>query len=267
MHEDVNLGIAVALEDGLVVPVIRRAQRLSVEGMAAAIADVATRARERRAHPRRHPRRDVHDHQPRSVRGGAGDADHQPAAGRDPRRRGGGASGRWRRRRLRRRRDRGAADGLPVHVVGPPRARRRGGGAVPGERSRAGRGGARNEPRRLRAGRGRSAARAAARRWRSPSTRPCSARRSAARGCGTTRPSCDAVADAKRLAHAMTLKAAAAGLDLGGGKGVIAAPPGTPPERRAAAGDAARLRRPGRGARRRLRDRRGRRHRRRRTCP
>ena len=44
-HEDVNLGIAVALEDGLVVPVIRRAQRLSVEGMAAAIADVATRAR------------------------------------------------------------------------------------------------------------------------------------------------------------------------------------------------------------------------------
>ena len=44
-HEDVNLGIAVALDDGLVVPVIRRAQRLSLEGMAAAIADVATRAR------------------------------------------------------------------------------------------------------------------------------------------------------------------------------------------------------------------------------
>jgi pyruvate/2-oxoglutarate dehydrogenase complex dihydrolipoamide acyltransferase (E2) component len=45
MHEDVNLGIAVALEDGLIVPVIRRAQRLSLEGMAAAIADVAARAR------------------------------------------------------------------------------------------------------------------------------------------------------------------------------------------------------------------------------
>ena len=45
LHEDVNLGIAVALDDGLVVPVIRRAQRLSLEGMAAAIADVAGRAR------------------------------------------------------------------------------------------------------------------------------------------------------------------------------------------------------------------------------
>jgi len=44
-HEDVNLGIAVALEDGLIVPVIRRAQRLSLEGMAAAIADLAERAR------------------------------------------------------------------------------------------------------------------------------------------------------------------------------------------------------------------------------
>lgn len=50
-HEDVNLGIAVALEDGLIVPVIRRAQRLSLEGMAAAIGDLATRAREKRLHP------------------------------------------------------------------------------------------------------------------------------------------------------------------------------------------------------------------------
>jgi len=39
----------------------------------------------------------------------------------------------------------------------------------------------------------------------------------------------EAVADVKRLARAMTLKAAAAGLDLGGGKGVIAAPPGPAP--------------------------------------
>jgi 2-oxoglutarate dehydrogenase E2 component (dihydrolipoamide succinyltransferase) len=50
-HEDVNLGIAVALEDGLIVPVIRRAQRLSLEGMAAAIGDLATRAREKRLQP------------------------------------------------------------------------------------------------------------------------------------------------------------------------------------------------------------------------
>lgn len=50
-HDDVNLGIAVALDDGLIVPVIPRAQRLSLEGMAAAIADVAGRARERKLDP------------------------------------------------------------------------------------------------------------------------------------------------------------------------------------------------------------------------
>ncbi len=50
-HEDVNLGIAVALEDGLIVPVIRQAQRLSLEGMAATIGDLAARAREKRLAP------------------------------------------------------------------------------------------------------------------------------------------------------------------------------------------------------------------------
>jgi 2-oxoglutarate dehydrogenase E2 component (dihydrolipoamide succinyltransferase) len=46
--EDVNLGIAVSLgEDGLIVPVIHRAQELSVEGLAARIKDVARRARAR----------------------------------------------------------------------------------------------------------------------------------------------------------------------------------------------------------------------------
>ena len=44
-HDDVNLGIAVALEEGLIVPVIPKAQRLSLEGMAAAIGDLADRAR------------------------------------------------------------------------------------------------------------------------------------------------------------------------------------------------------------------------------
>jgi 2-oxoglutarate dehydrogenase complex dihydrolipoamide succinyltransferase (E2) component len=44
-HDDVNLGIAVALEDGLIVPVVHRAQRLSLEGLAAAIADLSGRAR------------------------------------------------------------------------------------------------------------------------------------------------------------------------------------------------------------------------------
>jgi 2-oxoglutarate dehydrogenase complex dihydrolipoamide succinyltransferase (E2) component len=50
-HDQVNLGIAVALEGGLIVPVIRQAQRLSLEGLAAAIGDLATRAREKQLHP------------------------------------------------------------------------------------------------------------------------------------------------------------------------------------------------------------------------
>jgi 2-oxoglutarate dehydrogenase complex dihydrolipoamide succinyltransferase (E2) component len=50
-HDDVNLGIAVALEDGLIVPVIRQAQRLSLEGLAAAIADLSGRARSKQLQP------------------------------------------------------------------------------------------------------------------------------------------------------------------------------------------------------------------------
>jgi pyruvate/2-oxoglutarate dehydrogenase complex dihydrolipoamide acyltransferase (E2) component len=46
--QDVNLGIAVSLsEDGLIVPVIHRAEELSVEGLAARIRDIAKRARSR----------------------------------------------------------------------------------------------------------------------------------------------------------------------------------------------------------------------------
>ena len=50
-HDDVNLGIAVALDEGLIVPVIPKAQRLNLEGMAAAIADVAQRARSKSLEP------------------------------------------------------------------------------------------------------------------------------------------------------------------------------------------------------------------------
>jgi pyruvate/2-oxoglutarate dehydrogenase complex dihydrolipoamide acyltransferase (E2) component len=52
LHEDVNLGIAVSLgEDGLIVPVVRAAQELSVEGLARRIRDLAGRARDRRIGP------------------------------------------------------------------------------------------------------------------------------------------------------------------------------------------------------------------------
>ncbi len=50
-HDDINLGIAVALEEGLIVPVIPHAQRLSLEGTATAINDLADRARRRELHP------------------------------------------------------------------------------------------------------------------------------------------------------------------------------------------------------------------------
>ncbi len=45
---DVGLGIAVALDDGLIVPVIKRAQAMSVLDLSRAIADLADRARTKR---------------------------------------------------------------------------------------------------------------------------------------------------------------------------------------------------------------------------
>ncbi len=52
VHEQVNLGIAVALgEDGLIVPVVRGAQDLSPEGLSRRIRDLARRARSRQLTP------------------------------------------------------------------------------------------------------------------------------------------------------------------------------------------------------------------------
>ena len=45
VHRDINLGVSVGLEDTLVVPVIRRADSLSIAGLARAVNDLATRAR------------------------------------------------------------------------------------------------------------------------------------------------------------------------------------------------------------------------------
>ena len=50
-HDDVNLGIAVALDEGLIVPVIQEAQHLGLEGIAAAIGDLSTRARAKQLTP------------------------------------------------------------------------------------------------------------------------------------------------------------------------------------------------------------------------
>jgi 2-oxoglutarate dehydrogenase E2 component (dihydrolipoamide succinyltransferase) len=51
-HDEVHLGIAVSLgEDGLIVPVVRDAHLLSVEGLELKIRDLASRARERALEP------------------------------------------------------------------------------------------------------------------------------------------------------------------------------------------------------------------------
>jgi pyruvate dehydrogenase E2 component (dihydrolipoamide acetyltransferase) len=50
-HRDINMGIAVALENGLIVPVIRNADEKNIVGLQRAIADLAARARSRQLRP------------------------------------------------------------------------------------------------------------------------------------------------------------------------------------------------------------------------
>ena len=45
VHRDINLGVSVGLEDTLLVPVVRRADGLSLAGLARAVNDLAARAR------------------------------------------------------------------------------------------------------------------------------------------------------------------------------------------------------------------------------
>ncbi len=49
--KDINLGIAVALENGLIVPVIRNADERNLLGLSRAIDDMATRARSKKLNP------------------------------------------------------------------------------------------------------------------------------------------------------------------------------------------------------------------------
>jgi pyruvate dehydrogenase E2 component (dihydrolipoamide acetyltransferase) len=50
-HADVNIGVAVALEWGLIVPVIRKADRLDLLGLSRAITELAAKARARQLKP------------------------------------------------------------------------------------------------------------------------------------------------------------------------------------------------------------------------
>ncbi len=51
MRRNINIGVAVALPDGLIVPVIKNADDKSLLGIARAVNDLATRAREKRLSP------------------------------------------------------------------------------------------------------------------------------------------------------------------------------------------------------------------------
>ena len=50
-HNEINIGIAVALENGLIVPVVRNADERNVLGLQRSIVDLATRARSRQLKP------------------------------------------------------------------------------------------------------------------------------------------------------------------------------------------------------------------------
>ena len=124
-----NVGIAVAAPSGLVVPVIRDADRKSVQQIAADRADLVSRARDGKLQLAGPRGRDVHDLEPRDVRDRAVHRRAQPAAGRDPRGRlDRGPPGGDRRRARDRPDDDDDAD------VRPPRDRRLRGRRVPARR-------------------------------------------------------------------------------------------------------------------------------------
>ncbi len=50
-HNEINIGVAVALDNGLIVPVIRHADEKSIIGLQRAIVDLATRARSKQLKP------------------------------------------------------------------------------------------------------------------------------------------------------------------------------------------------------------------------
>ena len=80
-RRDINVGIAVALDWGLIVPVVRHADELSLLGIARAVQDLAERARAKQLVPGRHPARNLHHHESRWIRDLRRYPDHQPAAG------------------------------------------------------------------------------------------------------------------------------------------------------------------------------------------
>ena len=114
-----HIGVAVGTDRGLVVPVVRDADAMSLAEIEKSIADLGKRARDGDAQDRRDAGRHVHHLQRRHLRLADVDADPQRAAvghprhAQDP----GAADGG-------RRQDRGAADDVPGAQLRPPHRRR-----------------------------------------------------------------------------------------------------------------------------------------------
>ena len=88
IHERINLGVAVAGEGTLVVPTVFDADQKSLGEIARETRRSPEKVRDGTIAPPEVGRRDVHGLQPRHVRRACLHRDHQPAADRDPRRRG-----------------------------------------------------------------------------------------------------------------------------------------------------------------------------------
>ena len=116
----VNLGIAVALDNGLIVPVVKGADEKNTLGLSRAIQDVADRARAKKLSPEEVQGGTFTITNPGNFGRAVRPAGHQPAAGGDPRRRHDReARGRDRRH------DRHPPDGLPDARLRPPAGGRR----------------------------------------------------------------------------------------------------------------------------------------------
>ena len=78
-HRHVNVGIAVALDWGLIVPVLKNADELNFLGLQRGISDLGERSRTKKLMPRRSRGLNLHGHQSRTVRRRFRPAHNQPA--------------------------------------------------------------------------------------------------------------------------------------------------------------------------------------------
>ncbi len=68
VHADINIGMAVALEEGLVVPVIRNADRLTLTQLAQKSRELADKAQTKKLFPAGLRRRNIYGVEPRHAR-------------------------------------------------------------------------------------------------------------------------------------------------------------------------------------------------------